>query len=164
MRLALADTFRARWSEDIHQEWIRAVLRERPDLNLTQLTRTKELMNSHVRDCLVSGYEELITDLQLSDPNDRHVLAAAICCNADVIVTFNLKDFPEEYLTSYGIEPQHPDDFIVYLLDRDPVAVQTVFEKQLASLRKPPQTRDQLLATLRKVGLPKAIDMLSGLF
>lgn len=65
MQLALSDLFRARWTDQIHDEWIRNVLKTRPDLSLMQLTRTKELMNSHVRDCLVTGYKDLIPSLQL---------------------------------------------------------------------------------------------------
>lgn len=60
MHLALTDLFRARWTDQIHDEWIRNLLENRPDLNFAQLTRTKELMNSHVRDCLVKDYERLI--------------------------------------------------------------------------------------------------------
>lgn len=163
MRLALTDVFQARWSEDIHEEWIRSVLANRPDLTQEQLNRTRTLMNSHVRDCLVTGYEELIAGLRLPDPDDRHVLAAAIRCRATAIVTFNLKDFPEESLVPYGIEAQHPDDFVCHLLDLNPAAVRTAFYKQLRSLKQPPQTRDQLMASLRQVGLPKAMDITSPL-
>src|SRR4051794_12566422 len=81
MHLALTDLFKARWTNDIHDEWIRNVLKDRPDLTLEQLTRTKELMNAHARDCVVEGYRELIPALELSDPDDRHVLAAAIRCS-----------------------------------------------------------------------------------
>ncbi len=98
MQLALTDLFRARWTEQIHDEWIRNLLKKRPDLTLQQLTRTKELMNSHVRDCLVTNYEYLIPSLELPDPDDRHVLAAAIQGNADVIVTTNLSDFPSSVI------------------------------------------------------------------
>jgi len=68
MQLALTDLFRARWTDRIHDEWIGNLLKKRPDLTLEQLTRTKELMNSHVRDCLVTNYEYLIPYLQLPDP------------------------------------------------------------------------------------------------
>lgn len=44
MRLALTDRFRARWTEDIHEEWIRNVLVNRPDLTREQLDRTRTLM------------------------------------------------------------------------------------------------------------------------
>jgi hypothetical protein len=64
--LALTDLFKARWTDEIHDEWIRNVLKKRSDLTLKQLTRTKELMNSHVRDCLVDGYQALISCLTVS--------------------------------------------------------------------------------------------------
>src|SRR6184192_1619909 len=122
MRLALEDLFLARWTDRIHDEWMRNVLANRPDLKPEQLLRTRELMNSNVRDALVIGYEDLIEGLQLPDPDDRHVLAAAIRARADVIVTFNLADFPAARLQGYGIEAVHPDDFIVYQFDLNPSA------------------------------------------
>ncbi len=75
-------------------------------------------MNAHVLDCLVTGYEDFIDGLVLPDPNDRHVLASAIRA-ANVIVTYNLDDFPRQVLDPFGIEPQHPDIFVVHLLDLD---------------------------------------------
>src|SRR5476649_2911514 len=99
MYLALTDLFRAKWTNTIHEEWIRNVLIDRPDLTLTQLERTRDLMNAHVRDCLVTGHEKIIPALSLPDPNDHHVLAAAIRTSASVIVTYNLKDFPTAALT-----------------------------------------------------------------
>lgn len=97
MRLAATDLFRARWSDAIHDEWIRSVLTQRPDLE-AQLARTRQLMDAHVMDCLVTGYEPLIDTLGLPDPGDRHVLAAAIIGRADLIVTKNLRDFPADRL------------------------------------------------------------------
>ncbi len=105
MHLAVADLFRATWTEEIHNEWIRSVLADRPDLSRRQLERTRDLMDVHVRDCLVTGHEHLIPKLSLPDPDDRHVLAAAITCGADVIVTFNLADFPIDALAPHRITP-----------------------------------------------------------
>ena len=84
VHLAIGDTFYARWTDQIHEEWIRNVLANRPDLTKVQLERTRNLMNQHVRDCLVTGYEPLIATLDLPDPDDRHVLAAAIRTGANV--------------------------------------------------------------------------------
>src|SRR3954468_23279831 len=78
MRLALTDLFQARWTEEIHDEWIRNVLATRPDVTKESLVRCRELMDQHVPDSLVTGYELLIPTLALPDPDDRHVLAAAI--------------------------------------------------------------------------------------
>lgn len=85
-----------------------------------KLAKVRDLMDANVRDAKVEGYESLIEALQLPDPNDRHVLAAAIRCNADAIVTFNLKDFPRDALAPYGIDAIHPDDFIYYQIDMAP--------------------------------------------
>src|SRR5438552_18500576 len=89
IRVAQAGLIRARWTETIHDEWIRNVLRDHPQLSAERLARTRTLMNEAVRDCLVTGYEDLIDFLTLPDPDDRHVLAAAIRAGTDVIVTCN---------------------------------------------------------------------------
>ena len=122
MHLAMSNLFRAKWSDEIHDEWIRNVLRERPDLSRENLQRTRQKMDKIV-DGLVTGYESLIPGLTLRDEDDRHILAAAIRAGADVIVTFNLKDFPAAYLNQFGIEPQHPDEFIFHLISLNPDAV-----------------------------------------
>lgn len=160
MRLALTDLFRARWTDEIHDEWIRNVLKNRPDLTREQLERTRELMNSHVRDCLVSGYEDLIDGLELPDPDDRHVLAAAIRTRASVIVTFNLADFPSDYLAKHGLEAQHPDEFITHLLDLNPAAVCSAAKSQRASLKNPPKTVEEFLEALAKQRLPETVSRL----
>lgn len=112
MRLAMTGSFRAKWSADVHEEWISNLLKNRPDLTRKQLERTRALMDKHAIAALVAGYKDLIPGLQLPDPDDRHVLAAAIRGGADVIVTMNGRDFPEESIGRFGIEAQHPDDFI----------------------------------------------------
>lgn len=156
MWLALTDLFKARWTSQIHDEWIRNVLQNRPDLTLQQLTKTRNLMDRNVRDCLVTGYERLIEGLELPDLDDRHVLAAAIRCHADLIVTFNLKDFPSQCLEPYEVEAQHPDEFITYLIDSNPIAVCAAATKHRSMLKKPPKSREQYLDTLLKQGLPKS--------
>lgn len=157
MWLALADLYQARWTDTIHEEWIRSVLHDRPDLTRAQLERVGDLMNAHVPDCLVTGYEELIDMLTLPDPDDRHVLAAAIRGRVDVIVTFNLSDFPAEILRGYGIEARHPDRFVADLLDQDSDAVYRAVRRQRESLKNPPQTAEQLLDTLQRQRLPQTV-------
>src|SRR5689334_12799646 len=88
MHLALTDMFRAHWSEDIHTEWIRTAIKLRPDIAPEKFERVRQLMDEHVRDCLVTGYHKLIPSITLPDPDDRHVVAAAIRSGAQVIVTF----------------------------------------------------------------------------
>jgi PIN domain-containing protein len=85
MQLAVTDLFRAKWTADIREEWITALLERQPHRRRADLERTRSLMDSAVRDCLVVGYEDLIPSLSLPDPDDRHVLAAAIVGRCDVI-------------------------------------------------------------------------------
>jgi predicted nucleic acid-binding protein len=163
MHLALLDLFRAKWTEAIHAEWIRNVLESRPDLTAEQLARTKKLMNAHVRDCLVEGYESLIETLELPDENDRHVLAAAIHAKADLILTFNLKDFPPETLAKYAVEARRPDEFIVSLLKADAEKVCLAAERQRRSLKNPPKNREEFLQTLRGQNLFETCELLAQL-
>jgi hypothetical protein len=164
MHLALLDTFRARWTEEIHEEWIRNVLESRPDLRREQLERTRELMNAHVRDCLVENYEGLIGSLELPDADDRHVLAAAIRVNAELIVTFNLKDFPEKSLEPYNVAAIHPDIFVESLIETNPEAVHLAATRQWQSLRNPPKSLDEFLETLENNGLKKTVERLRIFF
>lgn len=135
IRLAQAGLVRARWTEAIHDEWVRSVLKANPTLSPDRLARTRKLMNEAVRDCLVTGYEDLTESLSLPDPNDRHILAAAIRAAAEVIVTFNLKDFPAGLLATYNIEAMHPDDFLLALFDASPGPICAAFKRQREGLR-----------------------------
>ena len=160
MHLAVRDAFSARWSDAIHDEWMRNVLVNRPDLTLAQLTRTRDLMNSSVRDCLVTGQEGLIDTLTLPDAEDRHVLATAIHSQSEVIVTFNLKDFPSHRLEPFEIEAIHPDDFFAILIRHHPEVVLAAVIAQHQSLRKPPVSLPDFLATLERQGLPQTVQWL----
>ena len=120
LELAVSDLYRAKWSEAVHDEWTRALPRRRPDIPAARLNRTRRLMDAHVRDALVSGYEELIPAIQLPDPDDRHVVAAATRGDADVVITANLKDFPASVLAAHGLKVEHPDEFLVRLYQESP--------------------------------------------
>jgi predicted nucleic acid-binding protein len=163
MNLACYGLFRARWTEQIHDEWIRSLLKNRPDLDPTALQRTRELMNRAVPDCLVSGHMQLVEALDLPDPDDRHVLAAAICGKAEVIVTFNEKDFPAEKLAPFGIVAQHPDEFVGHMMSLDWSAVCVALKNQRGRLKKPPVTAAQLLDSLEQTGLPSVVSELRPL-
>ena len=157
MHLALADLFQAKWTDEIHEEWMRGVLEKYPDRTRAEVEKVRDLMNRHVHDCLVTNYEHLIPTLQLPDPNDRHVLAAAIRARADVIVTSNLSDFPRETLAKFGIEAQHPDQFLTHLLDLAPNVVCAAAKRQRQSLKKPPKTVAEFLETLEATGLAQTV-------
>jgi predicted nucleic acid-binding protein len=160
MHLAVQEAFYARWTNQIHDEWTRNVLKNRPDLTSSKLERTRNLMNTNARNSLVSHYEPLIETLTLPDPDDRHVLAAAIRANADVIVTANLRHFPKKTLAEFKIRPLHPDDFILELLNIKPEETLMAFCTQRDSLFNPPVTTQTLLATLEQQGLQRTTQQL----
>ncbi|POZ49570.1 PIN domain-containing protein [Methylovulum psychrotolerans] len=159
MHLALTDLFKAQWTDHIHEEWITALLR-REQYDRAVLERTRDLMDTCVRDAKVFGYEDLIEALVLPDPNDRHVLAAAIKSGADAIVTFNLKDFPSDILAKYGIGAIHPDEFIYSQIDLAPATACGAIKRQRQSLKNPPKAKDEFLAILQKQQLPQTVSAL----
>lgn len=159
--LATTGLYSAKWSDRIHDEWIRNLLKNRPDLEPNVLAHTREMMNQAVPDCLVTGYEPIIDGLVLPDPKDRHVLAAAIRCGAQIIVTHNLKDFPADILEQYGIEAIHPDEFLEYQFGLRPELVIEAAKTQRARLRNPPKTAEEFLERLAAQGLVVTADKLS---
>ena len=160
LQLATTGLFRAKWTDQIHDEWIEALLEQRPDIKREALERTRSLMNEHAHDSLVSGYEALIGGLVLPDPDDRHVLAAAIRGRAVMIVTFNLRHFPVKYMKPYGMEVQHPDEFIGHLSDLVPQAVYAAAKTCRARLKKPVVSVDGYLAKLAEQRLPRTVSFL----
>jgi predicted nucleic acid-binding protein len=155
LHLASVDLYQPKWSDLIQEEWSRNLLKKRPDLNATQLKRTIKEMNRAFPDANVTDFESKIEGLTLPDPGDLHVLAMAIHSQARMIVTFNLKDFPKKQLREFHIEPRHPDNFILDLIDISPEKVLLAFKNQVNFLRNPPKTDGQVLEILEKCGLTK---------
>ncbi len=164
MNLAVFDTFQVKWTEEIHDEWIRNVLKNRPDLKPEQLERTKRLMNAYTRDSIVENYKNLIDSLHLPDKNDRHVLAAAVHSKANLIVTFNLRDFPEQELVKYEIKAIHPDKFIQILIENEADSVYLAARTQWQNLKKPPLPLNNFLEILALNGIAKTVEHLSLMF
>lgn len=160
MYLANTGLFRARWSNQIHDEWMRNLLRNNPTLTDEKLIRIRNLMNAHVPDCLVENYEPLIEGLNLPDPNDRHVLAAAIKGQAEAIITFNLKDFPQEYLGTFDISAIHPDEFLSDMFELNPSHCIKAAQQHRQSLKNPSMNVDEFLGCLQKQKLPTFISHL----
>jgi hypothetical protein len=161
--LAQTKMFRARWSDDVHAEWIRNLIRNRPDLSEVALARTRQFMDAAVLDGLVVGYQSLVPTLTLPDPDDRHVLAAAIVCRASCIVTFNLEDFPAAILEPFGIHAVHPDDFLLNTESIDPAAFAGAVQDDLMHYAAPPLTIEGYVESLRKAGVPTAADHIAEL-
>lgn len=147
----------ARWSDQILEEWVESLLRNRPDLSRERLMRTCSEMNRAVPDAMVAGYESAIATLELPDPDDRHVLAAAIAAGADTILTHNLKDFPAARLPA-GIRAIAPDPFLVESFETDPDSFLETLSDHRRSLRNPPKDPDEYLATFETQGLTRLVD------
>ncbi|WP_426446642.1 PIN domain-containing protein [Siccibacter colletis] len=162
MHLGIAGLYQPKWSAEIHREWCRNLLMNRPDITQAALTRTVELMERALPDARVVGFETLIEGLTLPDENDRHVLAVALRAKAEVIVTLNQKDFPASALQKFNIEALHPDDFITDLLDLSPGIALEAVRRQRQSLRHPPLSTDDFLDMLLKQGLNGTVSVLKG--
>ncbi|MFM0244588.1 PIN domain-containing protein [Paraburkholderia sediminicola] len=159
MRLALTDLYRARWTQAIHDEWTRNLIANRPDLEPAKIYRVRELMDAHVRDALVDNYEHLIPAIDLPDPDDAHVVAAAVHCGAELIVTFNLKDFPTDALSTFNVAALHPDDFIADLFDLNQAKVLEAMAEHRKSLKNPPKSVEEYLDTLGGLGLTQTVSV-----
>lgn len=157
MRLAVSKLVHAAWTDEIHAEWMSNLLQDRPELQRDRIERTRQKMDAYNNESLIRGYEYLIPTLSLPDSNDRHVLAAAIHARASFIVTFNVKDFPKNALSSHGVEAVLPDDFVVKLIASRPDQVLKAVRLQREQLLNPPVTVDEHLATLEKQCLSKTV-------
>ena len=160
LHIAKVKLVRPFWSDEIHEEWIRSLLRNRPHLNHESLQRTRHRMNTEFKNSLSKGYEIILPTLALPDPNDRHVLAVAIDVKAEYIVTFNLNDFPKATLQPYGIEAVSPDEFVLRLIQQSPYFVLRAAQNHRLSLIHPPKTAVEYIATLEKQKLPETVAFL----
>ncbi len=140
--------FQLRWSADLLQE-VRETM-ERHGLSATAVERRIGAMAQSFLDEEVRGYQELIPHLQLPDPDDRHVLAAAIHAQAEVIVTDNLKDFPPAVLAPHGLCAQSPSEFLTELATQFPEQMLTIVREQADRLQHPAITFDQLLRVIEQ--------------
>ncbi|MBO9550959.1 PIN domain-containing protein [Pseudomonas sp.] len=160
LRLGGKGIYRARWTREIDEEWKRNLLTNRKDLTRDQLDRLSGLMEAAIPDALISGYEHLGASLVLPDPDDVHVLAAAIACSAQVIVTFNLRDFPASVLQGYSVIALHPDEFIMELWSQDQAGVLEAAADMRRSLKRSRFTADEFVECILRQGLPMTANAL----
>jgi predicted nucleic acid-binding protein len=153
IRIAQAGLVQAKWTDRILDEVFGNLAANRPDLDPQKLDRTRGLMNRAVRDCLVTGYEPLIEAIDLPDPKDRHVLAAAIKARAQVVVTNNVKDFPSSALEAWNMEAKSADDFVLDQIDLGREAVYSAVQRIADSRERPPATFSEVLGALERNGL-----------
>ncbi|AKK07973.1 PIN domain-containing protein [Corynebacterium testudinoris] len=160
IRVAGIGIFRARWTNEILDEVFRNLQANRPDIDPEKFRRTRQLMCRAIDDCLVTGYEGLVESLILPDPDDRHVLAAAIKCGAQVIVTENKRDFPQHVMNQYDIEIQGADEFLCDQIDLHSTLVTQAVTYATAAFKNPPKTINDVLDSLARSGAPNAAALL----
>lgn len=143
----------ARWTDNIHDEWIRNLAANTPGMPMERLAVTRDRMKAVLPEADVADYRSLITKLELPDPDDRHVLAAAIAGQASVIVTWNLKDFPARHLLPHGVASQSPDDFLTDLYAASPDALISSVRCARHNLRKTTPSVEAFVEALQQGGL-----------
>jgi len=155
MSLATAGLFAAKWTARIESEWIAALEEKRPDLQ-GRLDFRREHMREAIPDWEVpeEAWRACSGGLSLPDPDDVHVLAAALAGHADCIVTANLKDFPAEAVGALGIEVIHPDQFIVAQWDLDQLVAVAAFKRMRARWKRPSVTAEHFADAMERGGLP----------
>ena len=163
LSLAELNLYKPKWTEEIQEEWIKSLLVKRKDISRNSLESTKNAMNLAFPDSNITNYKSLIKSLSLPDKKDRHVLAAAIKSKADVIVTFNIKDFPVDYLKSYDIEVQHPDDFVFHNIHLNQSEAYQALKNQIMRLKNPPISITEVLIALNNCGISKSVTQLKKL-
>ncbi len=160
LRLAEENLLTPRWSNQILNE----VRRNLPRLNPFAVERRIGFMNAAFEEAMVEGYEHL-EPMMLNHPKDRHVLAAAVSCDADLIITCNLRDFPAAACDPYGIEVEHPDAFLLGLIPREPMLVVRVVRQQAADTgrRGAKLLASVVLDHLKSAGAPRSADLIRQL-
>lgn len=158
LRLADAEIYRPLWSAAILDELRHSLIRR--GFAEDRIDYLLDTMTSAFEDAEVTGYEDLVGSMQTSDPDDRHVLAAAVRSEAAVIVTDNVSDFPEAATTPYEIEVKTPDEFLLDQLDLHRDTVLLTLTDQADAHRRPPHDLAGLLTRLERDGLsafPQAV-------
>jgi len=154
LRLAEQGLFRPIWSEKIIDEARQALTIVHPELPDVAIARRLRAMNDSFEDAVVptDAWLPLVEGLELPDPDDTHVVAAAIAGRAECIVTPNLKDFPDKLLASHGIRAVSPDTFLLDQLDIWPARVIRVLHEQAAGTGRPPLSFYEILGRLSRAG------------
>ena len=154
LRMHHAGLYGARWTERILAEWTRSLLERKPHLE-PGIRSQRRAMGAHFPEARVDGYEPLIGTLDLPDPDDRHVLAAAIRCGARHVVTDNLADFPAAALAGFDIGAVDADAFLSRTFDRHPAEALAVLRALRRAYGNPPFSPNGFILDLSAKGLPQ---------
>ena len=155
------DLYTPKWSKHIFDEWLDVMIRK--GISESEAITRTERVNQAFPDALVQNYEPLIQTLELRDEKDRHVLAAAIKINASLIVTNNLKDFPTDYLSSFGLSVKCADDFFTDIIDLNHDTSIKAFRDLVLNKKNPPYDEFEVLDIFRKNGLKDTANYLHSL-
>lgn len=155
------DLYTPKWSEHIFEEWKKVMLDR--GVGDAEANNRINKVNLAFPDALVHNYKGLIDKLELPDVDDRHILAAAIKVNANLIVTNNIKDFPEEYLQSFGLNAKTADDFLTDIVDLNQEQAIAAFKEMVLNKKNPKMDELEVLDRLRKVGLIDTANYLHAL-
>jgi predicted nucleic acid-binding protein len=155
------DLYTPKWSQNIFDEWDEVMKRN----GISEIERNKRItvVNEAFPDAMVENYEPLIQMLDLPDEKDKHVLAAAIKTNANLIVTNNLKDFPVEYLASFSLSAKSADDFLTDIIDLNHETRIKAFNDLVLQKKNPSLDKYQVLDIFRKNSLKDTADYLHAL-
>lgn len=154
LRFYEAGLFRARWTDEIISEWTQSLLKKRPDLKRS-IAAQQEKLSAVFPEALVAGYEHLKSGLKLPDNGDLHVLAAAIQCGAQHIITDNVRDFPASALEVYSIEAIEADEFLARTFDLYTAEAMTVLRELREHYSKPSFSPSEFVLDLTARGMPK---------
>ena len=158
---AYYELYTPKWSANIFEEWKDVMIRK--GISNEDADKRVNKANTAFPDAFVLNYEGLIANLTLPDEKDRHVLAAAIKSNANVIVTNNLKDFPEDYLSSFDIRAKSADDFLTDIIDLNPAIALQAFKALVMNRTNPEMNEFEVLEILRNRGLLNTANYLHAL-
>ncbi|MEO8529468.1 MAG: PIN domain-containing protein [Pseudolysinimonas sp.] len=153
LRLAEKQLFRPVWSERILDEVRRTLRIVHPDLDPAAIERRIWHMTETFPGAVVGNHDHLEAGLELPDPADRHVLAAALRGHCHAIVTANVRDFPNAYLATMDIEAVTTDQFLLNQLDLAPRQVLDSIREMAAATRRPARSTDELLEILGRAGV-----------
>ena len=145
------DLFTPKWSKHIFTEWENVMKRKGiPD---EEIKKRLSKAQRAFPDALVDNYEALVNSRELPGEKDRHILAAAIKTNANMIVTNNLKDFPAAYLATFGLTAKTADDFITDTIDLNPDLAVEAFKALVLNRTNPNLDEFEVLDRFRNNGL-----------
>ena len=158
---AYYDLYTPKWSEHIFD--VRKIVMKEKGVTEEEANKRTEKANIAFPDALVQNYKGLINHLELPDKNDRHVLAAAIKTNANLIITNNIKHFPEEYLQSFGLNAKTADDFLTDIIDLNQEQAIASFKEMVLNKKNPKMDEFEVLDQLRNAGLKDTANYLHTL-